>query len=107
MGTRLTVAKGDTLREVSNGEVTNECRDNDGGRESYLPKRERSEMERNCETSAYCETYCAEMKTANVNAYRNMSETYESPSGTKRRTQSPASENGDDDNPSPCAARRV
>ena len=48
---------------VSDGEVTNECRD-DGGRESYLPKRESSETERDCETSAYCETYCAETKTA-------------------------------------------
>ena len=36
-GARLTVAEGVNLRKVCSGEVTNECRDNDGGGAQKLP----------------------------------------------------------------------
>ena len=65
VGARLTVAEGVTLREVSAGEVTSECRDSDRGARKLPPE---TWEERDSKTSAYCGTYCAETKTADENA---------------------------------------
>ena len=44
------------------------------GRVNYLPKRGRSETERDCETSAYCGTYYDVRRTESENAYPSANE---------------------------------
>ena len=98
------VAKGVVLYEACVGETTSEGRDNDGGHVSCLPKRGRTEMEHDCESSACCGTYYDVRRAENESAYSSASE---NPPATRRRTWSPPSINGGYDDPSPCAALRV
>ena len=100
-GARLTEAEGVVLRKACVGETTSECCDNDGGARELTCGR--SEMERDCRTSAYCGPYYDVRRAENKSAYSNASETNENSPAT-RRTRSPSSPNGDQ---SPCTALRV
>ena len=81
-----------------------------GLEQSYLPKRGRSETQRDSGTSAYSRTYNGERRMENENAYPSANEVTganEKHPVARRRTRSPPFPISGRDDPSPCAALRI